>query len=305
MAVPIMDGVAVPHHRTATPPPPALVPGNRVGRFRAFFSSSSSNNDSTPSPIAAPIPQRKRSVRFHNVDGQPQLDGPFEKDDRSALLSPQETSHSSWSQRLSDHMESIGAKVNGNGSATPATNTIVHRPFSKQRPSLPYVDTKNAPSPQRTAEADAISLTPSTVSSFSPSAKYANSSPASTNTASTAATSWTSPGSNGSRNRHAKDDLQNGSKHVSAGAAEEQVLPPIQEDSGHYFMIPVQEAPINANPSIATVENVAAAKVYFETHFHKLLMEQSTPRSLRRKRFEHTMGDLAFSHNERLGARQK
>ena len=238
------------------------------------------------------------------MDGAGQLDGPVEHDEKARALSPQETSHSSWSQRLSDQMENIGAKINGNAAVTAGTNTIVHRPHSKYRPSIPNMDTNNSPSPQRMAEADAVSLSPSTVSSFSPSAKYANSSPASTNTASTAATSWTSPGSNGSRNRHMLDDHQHQSKSISAGA-EESTLPPIQEDSGHYLMIPVQEAPIKASPSITTVENVAAAKVYFETHFSKLLIESSTPRSLRRKRFEHKMADLGFSHDERIAARQK
>lgn len=298
-----MDGASVPQHRTATPPPPVLVPGNRVGRFRSFFSSSSSHHNSSE-PLPAPIPQRKRSVRFFNEDGGPQLDGPFEHAAKNSTQSPQEASHSSWSQRLSDQMENIGGKINGNGPATNGIDTIIHRPLSKQRPTLPYMNANSAPATPRTAEADALSLSPSTVSSFSPSAKYANSSPASTNTASTAATSWTSPGSNGSRYRHTKDECQYQSKSVSAGA-EENTLPPIQEDSGKYFMIPVQEAAIAANPSITTVENVAAAKVYFETHFHKLLMESPTPRSLRRKRFEHRMADLGFSHDDRMAARQK
>lgn len=82
-------------------------------------------------------------------------------------------------------------------------------------------------------------------------------------------------------------------------------MPPIQEDSGKCLTIPVQEVPVLANPSIATVENVAATKVYFETHFHKLLMESTSPRSLRRKRFEHKITDLGFSHDERIAARQK
>lgn len=267
-----------------------------------FSSSSSNHHDSREESIASPVPKRKRSVRFFDEDGGPQLDGPFEHMESVPTLSPQ-ASRSSWSQRLSNHMESIGAKINGDGTATPGTNTIVHRPASKNRPTLPRTDINDSPR-DRSAEADVVSLTPSTVSSASPTAKYANSSPISTNTASTAATSWASPGSNSSRHRHPKDECQNQSKSISAGA-EEGTLPPIQEDSGRYLMIPVQEVPISVNPSITTVENVAAAKVYFETHFYKLLMETPSPRSLRRKRFEHKMADLGFSHDERTAARQK
>lgn len=53
------------------------------------------------------------------------------------------------------------------------------------------------------------------------------------------------------------------------------------------------------------MENVAAAKVYFETHFHKVLMEPNSPRSLRLKKFEQRMADLGFSHDQRVTARQQ
>lgn len=247
------------------------------------------------------MPKRKRSVRFFNEDGGPQLDGPFEHMDTTPRLSPQ-ASQSSWSRRLSDQMDSIGAKLNGN--ETPGTDTIIHRPFTKHRQSLPRIDASNTPWSRHVAEADVVSLSPSTVSSVAPSAQYAASSPTSTNTASTAATSWTSPGSNSSRNRYPKNECQDKSKSISTGA-EEVTLPPIQEDSGRTFVIPVQEAPIQATPSITTVENVAAAKVYFETHFQRLLMESPSPRSLRRKRFGQRMVDLGYAHDERTAARQK
>ena len=86
---------------------------------------------------------------------------------------------------------------------------------------------------------------------------------------------------------------------------DESVLPPIREDSGRVLTIPVQDAPIAANPSVVTVERTAAAKVYFETHFHKLLMEPSSPRSIRRKKFEQKVADLGYSHDERAQAREQ
>lgn len=89
------------------------------------------------------------------------------------------------------------------------------------------------------------------------------------------------------------------SKSISGGA-EENVLPPIHEDCGNYLLIPVQEAAVEeTKPTVVTVEGVSAAKVYFETHFSKLLMEAASPRALRRREFDFKMGELGLSHDER------
>ena len=249
-----------------------------------------------------PIPQRRRSVRFQDA-ADDQLDGPPEDEvDGESTPLPKERrtsrSRSSLSQRLSEGMEHLAIKLNG----SPGTGTIVHRGSHRRRPTVPFINTKVDSVMERTPEDADIS--PSPVSSYVPSVHNATWSPAST--ASTAATSLTSPRSSGptSRNRHTPEDWQNLSKSISAGI-DDGFLAPIQEDSGRVLMIPVQEAPIEAEPSIATVENVAAAKVYFETYFQKLLLEPSSPRSIRRKRFEQRMADLGFSHDERLEARQK
>ena len=95
------------------------------------------------------------------------------------------------------------------------------------------------------------------------------------------------------------------SQSNSGGAADDSVLPPIDEDSGHWLLIPVQEAHVNVLPSVTTVENVAATKVYFEAHFNELLLEPASPRTLRRKRFEQLMYDKGLSHDERITARQQ
>jgi len=115
-------------------------------------------------------------------------------------------------------------------------------------------------------------------------------------TASTAASSLSPGSSNGSRYKP--------SQSISGGA-DDSVLPPIDEASGQYLLIPVQEAPIDVQPSVTTVENVAAAKIYFEAHFNELLLEPASPRTLRRKRFEQLMYDKGLSHDERLTARQQ
>ncbi|KAK4574228.1 hypothetical protein LTR86_001989 [Recurvomyces mirabilis] len=94
------------------------------------------------------------------------------------------------------------------------------------------------------------------------------------------------------------------SKSTSADK-DENTLPPIEEDSGRFLLIPVQEAEIDIQPSVTTVENVAAAKVYFETHFSNLMSDPASPRSLRRKRFEQIMNDKALSHDDRVLAKEE
>ena len=280
-----------------SPPSPVLVPTGNVGKLRAMFRSSSSHEQ--PS-----VPQRRRSVRFQvaaddQLDGQPEDEAegeatPLLKEKRAS----RSRSRSSFSQRLSEGLEHLAIKLNG----SPGTETIVYRGSHRRRPMVPFINTKVDSVMERTPEDADISLSP--VSSYVPSVYNATWSPASTT--STAATSLTSPRSSGltSRNRHTPEDWQNLSKSISAGI-DDGFLPPIQEDSGRVLMIPVQEAPIEAEPSIATVENVAAAKVYFETYFQKLLLEPSSPRSIRRRKFEQRMADLGFSHDERLEARQQ
>lgn len=285
------DGTCSPHHRSLPPPSPVLVPRGKVERMRALFSSSSAHQHPQ-------IPQRRRSVRFEvprdmHVDGQL-----VDRLEEYSTPPRKERSRSSLSQRLSDHVEHITARIN----AVSGNGTIVHRRSSHQRPSVPFINTIGDGIVEHTVE-DA-SIYPSPTSSFVPSVHNTTWSPAST--ASTAATSLTSPRSSGptSRNQYTPEGCQSLSKSISAGV-DEGFLPPIQEDSGRFLMIPVQEAPIETEPSIATVENVAAAKVYLETHFQRLLLEPSSPRSIRRKKFEQRMADLGLSHDERLGARQQ
>ncbi|KAK3724496.1 hypothetical protein LTR37_001120 [Vermiconidia calcicola] len=282
-----MDGNSSPHHRILTPPAPVLLAPTKPGKFRKLFSPSSSQE-------IIQTPQRKRSVRFEGVPNNSQLDGqPGPDSETTPIQQTRESHRSSLSQRLSDQMESLSAKLNG----TAGTETIVHRTSRKQTPTVPFIDTQ-------VSNGEDVNASPSATSPFSPSSHNTTWSPV--GTASTAATSWTSPRSSGpkSRNQHTPEDCQHVSKSVSGGA-EESPLPPIEEDSGRFLMIPVQEAPVEAHPSIATVENVAAAKVYFETLFQKLLLEPSSPRSIRRKRFEHKMADLGLSHDERVQARQQ
>lgn len=70
-------------------------------------------------------------------------------------------------------------------------------------------------------------------------------------------------------------------------------------------MIPQQDTTIAAEPSIATVEAVAAAKTFLEIHFHALLHEPVSSRTLRKRRLEQDLNDLRVAHDERVVARRQ
>lgn len=282
-----MDGVSSPRHRTASPPVSALAKETKIGRVRAIFTSSS---DEERSPMVEPHIQ----ARLHGSnDGQ--LDGhSSEHSETTSKRGSRELRGSSLSQKFSEHMESLNAMLNG----TNGTQTVVHRTGPRTRPAMPRVDTRISPIPGGVG--DDFVNTPSTNSSITPPDRNADWSPIST--ASTAATSWAS---SGLRNRHTTPEDCQGLRKSISGGVDDGLLPPIQEDSGRYLLIPVQEEPVEVEPSIVTVENVAAAKVYFETYFHKTFMDAHSPRSMRLKRLEQKMADFGFTHDERSNARQR
>jgi hypothetical protein len=148
-----MDGHASPHHRGLTPPAPALIPAARVGKTRAVLNSSSQEG------VPPPLPQRQRSVRFEGYgDDQLRLDGHGEELDGHGEEPPggsptpraRDSTRSSLSQRFSDQMDSLAAKLNG----TAGTLTIVHRSNKKQKPSVPFVNTKIEDLTAENGEAD-------------------------------------------------------------------------------------------------------------------------------------------------------
>ncbi|CAK3906112.1 hypothetical protein AC579_4194 [Lecanosticta acicola] len=274
-----MDGMSSPHHRTAPPTRPAL--SSHVATVRDALRSS----DASWEVPTTYVPQRKRSVRFEGLGVNSQLDG--------QVSERRSKSESSSHSRL----EALTTKL----AITSATDTVVRRANSKTKPNVPFLDT------HVDFLHDQVALdrhsSPSTMSSSTPLRDPRSMwSPAST--ASTGATSFTSPGSSGSKNkRQTPEDCQNTSKTV-ANPGEENQLPPIEEDSARFIMLPVQETTLTVAPSVTTVENAAAAKCALET-FHAQLMEASSPRSIRRKKFEQEMCDVGMPHEDRIAAREK
>lgn len=277
-----------PRHRTAIP------------LSSAIHKPTSDRQASAASPegVEYQAPARQRSVRFRGVDAM-QVDGPgseYSQVHRTPASGSQESDEGRYSHKMSDRLESLAAKFND----ASAFDTVLHRPKARKKPLMPFASTKGEGFPDLCQPNNLFS--PS--SSSATSGRDANSfwSPAST--ASTAATSYGSQQPLASRyTRATPEDVHRSSKGFGNG--EESFLPAIEEDSRRFLPIPVQEASMEGvSPSIATVENAAAAKCALELHFNNLLMSGSSPRSVRRKKFEQRMRDLGMSHDERESTRQ-
>ncbi|KAF2650517.1 kinase-like protein [Lophiostoma macrostomum CBS 122681] len=80
--------------------------------------------------------------------------------------------------------------------------------------------------------------------------------------------------------------------------------PSAEQINSHWLVFPRQDAPRLVEPSIATVENAAAAKIYFESHFNALLGTKITARSMRRRNMERKLFAMALPNEERQQKRQ-
>lgn len=208
---------------------------------------------------------RKRSVHFLPSQVQHvQLDG-------SDSASPMRREPIKFKEKIA----ALEEKLNGAPNLAP---TVVHRTNLRAKPSVPYIDTTSSALPSRDGHDFTDSVSPKSGNNFSWS-------PASTaSTRATSLNSLTSPG--------------------SGCAAPEEHLTPIEEDSRRQLLIPVQETPLRMDPSVITVEKVAAAKISLETHFNNLMIDSPSPRSIRRKQFEQKLCDMGVPHEERDMARK-
>lgn len=182
--------------------------------------------------------------------------------------------------------------------------TIVYRPSRRSKPTVPFINT--SPTEPATISHEHENAEIVSAGSSNPSWQ-SNVSPVST--ASTAQTSLLSSLSSPKSQRSGQgpnlnDDAQSKTKSFSSHN-EEGTLAPIEETASRYVLIPIQENIPVARPSVATVESVTAAKVYFETHFNALLSEKPSPRSIRRKKFEQEIWQIASSNAEREDARKR
>ena len=92
-------------------------------------------------------------------------------------------------------------------------------------------------------------------------------------------------------------------RHVSTGSPYNE--PTAEHINTQWLIFPRQDAPRLSEPSIATVENAAAAKIFLESHFNTLLGAKITPRSMRRKTMERKLFTMSLSNEQRHQKRQE
>jgi hypothetical protein len=172
-------------------------------------------------------------------------------------------------------------------------DTVVHRPKLSSRPTVrtehfeqPGDDQRTATSP-KTPMSEVTSL-PS--SDFSPSSSKA---PLSQSTAPTSLVSSGAPLSAETTHR-----AQNAYQALDSPPAL-YCEPTTEHLPSRFLVFPRQDAPRLCEPSIATIENTAAAKIFFESHFNQLLGTRVTPRSMRRRQMERDIFNMVIPNEQR------
>jgi hypothetical protein len=169
--------------------------------------------------------------------------------------------------------------------------TVIHRPKWRSRPTV-LSNRQN-----RNGLEDARSSTQST---SSPSVPTQSSSPIDSSNA--VLSQSTAPTSLGSSNPPVSTET---ARRVQSLSVHKPNISPSIQGAGakelrtRWLHFPCQDTPRLSTPSIATVENAAATKIFFETHFNQLLGTKVTPRSVRRRRLERKLFAMALSHEQR------
>lgn len=169
--------------------------------------------------------------------------------------------------------------------------TVVHRPKLDPRPTVElnyfnrHSSDKNTTISPKTPISEVSSL-PS--SGFSPGSSGAPQS--------TAPTSLVSSG--GPRSAETTLRTQNG-RFVTESSPPISCESTAEHSPSRLLVIPRQDAPRLCEPSIATIEKAAAAKIFFESHFNELLTTKVTPRSMRRRQMEGKLLVMAVSEEQR------
>jgi serine/threonine protein kinase len=173
--------------------------------------------------------------------------------------------------------------------------TVIHRPKLSSRPTVLSAE----PGQQASEISDVLqpkapmSEAPTVASQFS---NFLDSSNPPQSVQSTAPTSLFSSGA--PLSAEVTHRGQHGFRHVSTGGS-----PPSESMSEQFIdqwlMFPRQDAPRLSRPSIATAENAAAAKIFFESHFDCMLGTKVSPRSMRRRNMERKLNALAVPCEQR------
>ncbi|KAI8938614.1 hypothetical protein NX059_004486 [Plenodomus lindquistii] len=177
-------------------------------------------------------------------------------------------------------------------------DTVIHRPKLSSRPTVQtaafhqYISTQSAATSPQPAMTDITSLTSSVISTSNALLSQ-----------STAPTSFVS--STGPMSGETTQRVQNVTRNISTSG-----FPPMHEPStdqmpSQFLVFPRQDAPRLCAPSVTTIENAAAAKVFFESHFDQLLTPKSSPRSLRLRQMERKLFAMAMANEQRYQKRRE
>ncbi|KAH7371550.1 hypothetical protein BKA66DRAFT_497827, partial [Pyrenochaeta sp. MPI-SDFR-AT-0127] len=184
-------------------------------------------------------------------------------------------------------------------SAFQNNDTVIHRPKLISRPTVQAADLEQHAEDHRATALPQppISDVPSLPSSFLGSSNA----PPSQSTAPTSLVSSGAPISAETTHR-----AQQGFRRASTRGSPPQLCEPTTEPIPLQFLVfPRQDAPRQSQPSIATIEKAAAAKVFFESHFNQLLGTSISPRSLRRRRMERKIFPMALTNEQRHQKRRE
>jgi hypothetical protein len=178
-------------------------------------------------------------------------------------------------------------------------DTVVHRPKLSSRPTV-RIDHPKQPSDDQhttTSSKSPMSEVPSLPSSvLSPSSSNA---PLSQSTAPTSLVSSGAPLSAETTHR-----AHNG-RQVTDSSPPLFWEPSAEHMPSRFLVFPRQDAPRLYEPSVATIEKVAATKVFFESHFNQLLSTKVTPRSMRCRQMERRLFTMAIPNEQRHRKRRE
>jgi hypothetical protein len=178
-------------------------------------------------------------------------------------------------------------------------DTVVHRPRLSSRPTVRSEHFEQPGDDQRTT------TSPKTPMSEVPSLPSSILSPGSSKAPLSQSTAPTSPPSSGA-------PLSAETIHRAHNAYQALDSPPAlyceptaEHLPSRFLVFPRQDAPRLCEPSIVTIENAAAAKIFFESHFNQLLGTRVTTRSMRRRQMERELFNMAIPNEQRQCKRRE
>jgi serine/threonine protein kinase len=202
---------------------------------------------------------------------------------------------------ISRSTPSLSRQLTTKVTSTLFNDTVIHRPKLGSRPSVqttnfeePTKHTQHFPSPE--AQMSDVPSLPSLPSQLQ-SALGSSNPPLSQSTAPTSVFSSGAPISAETTQRNP------GSGHAAVVCSPPEFERAERMES-RWLVFPRQDAPRLTKPSVATIENAAAAKVFFESHFNQLLGAKTTPRSMRRRNLERKLFVMAIPNEQRQQQRK-